>query len=318
MPAHPNRCAIPWDPAPSRIPHRRLYTVSVRRAPGFVSASLHRSIDGTKLTMFDPVAALKVSAVELAQAELSFPVPCSSKVRTCAWDNVFSRKTSSRDRAEVFSGHWFLRPPVRPFRSTRLAFLFLQPHTGRMRQPCVVCTRTRVAGQLVEYAKTLGDLVACKPRCDVAEDFGNNCVVHPGREFDKAEYALTEHGIRYAHHCRFFDRGMTGDQRLFHFDRRDVGAVANDDVLLARYEPEFIALAAPHQIASMVPASLQACRCRLRIVPVPVEEVCAADQQFADFASINLICAPFTIRTIGPGRRPNVRDPTTSVAPQTL
>src|SRR5258708_32056505 len=65
---------------------------------------------------------------------------------------------------------------------------------------------------------------------------------------------------------------MGGDQRLLHFGRRDVGAAANDDVFLAGHEPELISLPAPHQIAGMIPAGLQAFRCRFRFVPVAIEK----------------------------------------------
>jgi hypothetical protein len=58
-------------------------------------------------------------------------------------------------------------------------------------------------------------------------------------------------------------------------------AAANDDVLLGGHEPELISLAAPHQIAGMVPTRPDAFRGRLRIVPVAVEDVCAADQEFS-------------------------------------
>src|SRR5258708_35414324 len=139
----------------------------------------------------------------------------------------------------------------------------------------------RVAGQFVEYPKTLRDLIGCKPRRDIAEDCGNDRVHRPLSELYETEHALTEHGIRYAHHGSLLDRGMGGDQRLLHFDRRDVGAAANNDVLLAGYEPELISLAAPHQIAGMIPACSQAFLRRFGVVPVAVEDVGPADQEFA-------------------------------------
>src|SRR5580692_6881342 len=107
-------------------------------------------------------------------------------------------------------------------------------------QPVAIDLAQGVAGHFVEYPEALGDFIGCKPRRDVAEDFGNDRVLCPVGEHDEAEHALTEHGIRYAYHGGFPDRRMRGDQRLLHFDRRDVGAAANDDVFLAGYEPELV------------------------------------------------------------------------------
>src|SRR4029077_19176225 len=106
--------------------------------------------------------------------------------------------------------------------------------------------------------------IGSKPRRDFAENFGNDCVRRPVCELYETEHTLTQRVIRYAYHCGLLDRGMGGDQGLLHFGRRDVGAAANDDVFLARYEPEIVSLAAPHQIAGMIPAALHAFLCRLR------------------------------------------------------
>src|SRR5260221_4680456 len=73
----------------------------------------------------------------------------------------------------------------------------------------------------VVYPETLRDLIARKPCRAVAEDFGKPGVLRPVCELYETEHALTEHGIRYAH-CSLLDRRMGGDQRLLHFDRRDV------------------------------------------------------------------------------------------------
>ncbi len=77
---------------------------------------------------------------------------------------------------------------------------------------------------------------------------------------------------------------MGGYQRLLHFDRRDVGAAANDDVFLAGYEPELISLATPHQIAGMIPTGPEAFLCCSRVAPITVEDICPADQEFTGLA----------------------------------
>src|SRR5258708_14582586 len=99
---------------------------------------------------------------------------------------------------------------------------------------------------------------------------------------------------------------MRGDQRLLHFDRGDIGAAANDDVLLAGYEPELIFLAAPHQVAGMVPAGPQALLCCFGVVPVAVEDVGPADQEFAGLA-VGAISAIVVVQPDLPAL-PNPRD----------
>src|SRR3979490_2148823 len=49
----------------------------------------------------------------------------------------------------------------------------------------------RVARQFVEYPETLRVLIGCKPRRDVAEDFGNDCVPRHGSELSETEHTLT-------------------------------------------------------------------------------------------------------------------------------
>ena len=49
----------------------------------------------------------------------------------------------------------------------------------------------RVAGQFVEYPETLRVLIGCKPRRDVAEDFGNDRVPCRGSELYETEHTLT-------------------------------------------------------------------------------------------------------------------------------
>src|SRR5258708_25054588 len=49
----------------------------------------------------------------------------------------------------------------------------------------------RVARQFVEYPETLRILIGCKPRRDVAEDFGNDCVPCRGGELSETEHTLT-------------------------------------------------------------------------------------------------------------------------------
>src|SRR4029077_14763827 len=66
----------------------------------------------------------------------------------------------------------------------------------------------RVARQFVEYPKTLGDLIGCNPRRDVAQDFGNDGVLYPFRELYKTKHTLAKHGVRYAHYGGFLNRGM--------------------------------------------------------------------------------------------------------------
>jgi len=81
---------------------------------------------------------------------------------------------------------------------------------------------------------------------------------------------------------------MRRQQRRLHLDRRNVGAGADDDVFLARYEPKVVAIAAPYQIAGVVPAGLQALLGCGRIAPVAGENIGAANQELADLATRNV------------------------------
>ncbi|WP_198026582.1 hypothetical protein [Bradyrhizobium sp. ARR65] len=77
---------------------------------------------------------------------------------------------------------------------------------------------------------------------------------------------------------------MRNDKRLLDFDRRDIGAAANDDVLLAAHEQQLTVRAALHQIPGMIPAAPHALRRRLPIVPVAGEQICAVQQKLANLA----------------------------------
>jgi hypothetical protein len=67
--------------------------------------------------------------------------------------------------------------------------------------------------------------------------------------------------------------------------RRDVGPAADDEILLAAYEPELVALALPHQVAAVVPAI--ACRIvdAIRRNPVADGHVGTTNKELADLAS---------------------------------
>ena len=68
-------------------------------------------------------------------------------------------------------------------------------------------------------------------------------------------------------------------------DRRDVGPAADDEILLAADEPEFVGLALPHQVAAVVPAI--ACRIidAIRRDPVADGHVGTTNKEFTDLAS---------------------------------
>src|SRR3979490_330289 len=68
-------------------------------------------------------------------------------------------------------------------------------------------------------------------------------------------------------------------------DRRDVGPAADDEILLAAYEPQFVALALPHQVAAVVPAI--ACRIvdAIRRDPVAHGQVGTTNKELTDLAS---------------------------------
>src|SRR5712692_12053564 len=80
------------------------------------------------------------------------------------------------------------------------------------------------------------------------------------------------------------DRRMGRDQRLLHFDRGNVGAAADDDILFTRYEPDIVSFAAPHQIAGMTPAGLKRLLGCLGILPVAGEHVAATEQELSGLA----------------------------------
>jgi hypothetical protein len=67
-------------------------------------------------------------------------------------------------------------------------------------------------------------------------------------------HALAEHGIRHAEDGGITHCGVVLEHAL-DFKRADVRTAANDQVLLARDEPNIISLALPHQIAGRKPAA---------------------------------------------------------------
>src|ERR1700753_496524 len=140
------------------------------------------------------------------------------------------------------------------------------------------------ARQVIEYDEILGYLVGRQPLSDFIEDFGDGGLLRLCPELDEGKHALTEYGIGLADDGRLLDRRMGRDQRLFHLDRRNIGATANDDVFLARDEPDVVAFAASHQVAGMIPAVLENLRRRRRIAPVEREDVGSTDQEFTDLA----------------------------------
>ena len=64
-------------------------------------------------------------------------------------------------------------------------------HTPKHRGLLSADLAQRVARQFVEYPETLRVLIGCKPRRDVAEDFGNDCVPRHGSELSETEHTLT-------------------------------------------------------------------------------------------------------------------------------
>src|SRR5260370_34080642 len=64
-------------------------------------------------------------------------------------------------------------------------------HTPKHRGLLSADLAQRVARQFVEYPETLRVLIGCKPRRDVAEDFGNDCVPCRGGELSETEHTLT-------------------------------------------------------------------------------------------------------------------------------
>src|ERR1700759_2013710 len=89
-------------------------------------------------------------------------------------------------------------------------------------------------------------------------------------------------------------------------DRRDVGSAADDDVLLAAYEPEFVVLALPHQVAAVVPAI--ACRVVDAIGPGPIAHghVGPTDKELTDLASRHI--PAFIVHETNPRARRNPGD----------
>jgi hypothetical protein len=64
-------------------------------------------------------------------------------------------------------------------------------HTPKHRGLLSADLAQRVARQFVEYPETLRVLIGCKPRRDVAEDFGNDRVPCRGSELYETEHTLT-------------------------------------------------------------------------------------------------------------------------------
>ena len=101
----------------------------------------------------------------------------------------------------------------------------------------------RIARQFINDDEALAKLVGGEPRGEIVVYFRDNRLVSILGEPDETEHTLTEH---YADHRSFLGRRMGGDNCLLNLNGPEVGTTANDDVLLARHEDEFVFLPAPH------------------------------------------------------------------------
>src|ERR1044071_8948591 len=86
-------------------------------------------------------------------------------------------------------------------------------------------------------------------------------------ENDKRDNALDGDRIGNADNTRLQNRGMLV-KRLLHLLRRDVGAGADDNFLLAPLEPDEAVVIAGAEVAGMKPAAAHGGAGCLRIVPV--------------------------------------------------
>src|SRR6266851_9211459 len=96
---------------------------------------------------------------------------------------------------------------------------------------------------------------------------------------DHRSYLLSHHRIRYSDHCYFEYRGVRG-KRILHLDAIDVLAAAADHVLLPIYYLHEALVIDSSHVAGMEPTVYECFGRCLGFVPIALNHIRAAHQQF--------------------------------------
>jgi hypothetical protein len=160
-------------------------------------------------------------------------------------------------------------------------------HCRCRRRPAIDLAQ-RAARHGVDSPQPLRRLVVRELPLGVLQNGAKRGLARPARQLHDSRHSLAQHGIRNAEDHGLAHQRMAQKDPL-DLDRRDVGPAADDDILLAADEPEFVALALPHQVTAVIPAINASTverncvdrhlRLRLTAHPDGIAEIISAAQQ---------------------------------------